>query len=313
VLDTLLLPVPAGRTARRIEWYFLPPGVRRSVEARLGAPVVDAASRDGGYTPGLASVLTTAAGTRHFVKAASRVAQRSFAAAYAEEAARLATLPGSVPAPRLLWSDEVEDWVLLEVEHVAPSPWMPVHLGAALDALEQVAAAPTAALGLASFDQEHADLPALWPTLEALAMPLPGLARHAADAGRLASSALGWARGDALVHGDVHDDNLLVRPDGSVLLCDWKFPTRGAPWVDTVALLAGARGDGVDADAVLAVRPLTRSVPAEHVDGVLALLAGWFLHQSLLRRPPTSPYVRDFQGRHGRLLWDWLCARRGWS
>lgn len=73
------------------------------VETRLGSPVVSAESQTAGFTPGFASVLTTADGSRHFVKAASLVAQRPFAEAYREEAAKLATLPAGVPAPRLLW------------------------------------------------------------------------------------------------------------------------------------------------------------------------------------------------------------------
>src|SRR5690606_26619136 len=94
-------PVPHGQTARRLTWELLPPLVRRLVEQRCGAPVVDVASQDAGYTPGFASVLTCADGSRHFVKAASRIAQRVFADSYLEEARKVALLPAGVPAPRL--------------------------------------------------------------------------------------------------------------------------------------------------------------------------------------------------------------------
>ncbi len=93
-------PPPAGRTARRLEWRFLPPEVRALVEERCGSPVVEAESQGGGFTPGFASVLTCEDGSRHFVKAASTQAQRPFAEAYREEARKLRALPADLPAAR---------------------------------------------------------------------------------------------------------------------------------------------------------------------------------------------------------------------
>ena len=95
--------IPHGQTARRLEWPHLPPRVRAEVERRCGSEVVAAASQTSGFTPGFASVLTCADGSRHFVKAASTKAQRMFAVSYLEEARKLAALPEGVPAPRLRW------------------------------------------------------------------------------------------------------------------------------------------------------------------------------------------------------------------
>ena len=50
-------------------------------------------SQGGGFTPGFASVLTCADGSKHFVKAASARAQRPFADSYREEARKLLVLP----------------------------------------------------------------------------------------------------------------------------------------------------------------------------------------------------------------------------
>src|SRR3954454_23998337 len=94
-------PVPHGRTAVRLGWRFLPPEIRELVEGRLGGPVSAAVSQDSGFTPGFASVLTTTAGERTFVKAASKAAQPEIAASYAEEARKLALLGDRIPAPRL--------------------------------------------------------------------------------------------------------------------------------------------------------------------------------------------------------------------
>ncbi|HLQ60836.1 MAG TPA: hypothetical protein VK131_03140, partial [Candidatus Acidoferrales bacterium] len=55
----------------RLLWPELPPEIRRALEARLGAAVVEAVSRPGGFSPGLASSLRLADGRRVFVKAVS--------------------------------------------------------------------------------------------------------------------------------------------------------------------------------------------------------------------------------------------------
>jgi hypothetical protein len=119
--------IPHGRTARRLEWPHLPPHVRALVEERCGSPVVEAQSQGAGFTPGFASVLVCADGTRHFVKAASTKAQRMFAEAYREEARKLAALPEAAPAPRLLWLHDADDWVVLasRLDRGARPTWTP--------------------------------------------------------------------------------------------------------------------------------------------------------------------------------------------
>ena len=102
--------IPHGRTAQRLTWPHLPPGVRAYIERRCGSPVVDAASQGGGFTPGFASVLTCADGSRHFVKAASTKAQKVFAGSYREEARKLQALPPDVPAPRCCGCSTTTGW-----------------------------------------------------------------------------------------------------------------------------------------------------------------------------------------------------------
>ena len=306
--------IPHGRTAQRLTWPHLPPTVRELVEHRCGSPVVDAQSQGAGFTPGFASVLTCEDGTRHFVKAASAKAQRVFAESYREEARKLRTLPTTAPAPRLLWFEDGE-WVVLGIEHVEgrtpPRPWRRAHLDAGLDALELAARVLTPApedLHLATFGEELADWPTYWEHVASARPDLP----HAADASALAREFAAVTAGDTVVHMDVRDDNMLMRPDGTAVFCDWNWPTRGADWLDSLFLLIGPRGDGIDTDAVIAARPLLRAVPAEHIDIVLALVIGYFLKSADDPVPATSPYVRDHQRWQGDVLWQWLCERRGW-
>jgi aminoglycoside phosphotransferase (APT) family kinase protein len=307
-------PIPHGRTARRLEWAHLPPSVRSEIEQRCGSPVVSAASQGGGYTPGFASVLTCADGSRHFVKAASTAAQRPFAASYREEARKLRALPDTIPAPRLLWTIDA-DWVVLGLEYVearAPRrPWRLGELNACLDALETLADLLTPCppdLGLDPITEEMATWPAFWDHVNAT-RDLP----HGDEAAALAADFAGSVAGQTLVHTDVRDDNVLLAKDGRTLFCDWNWPTIGADWLDSLFMLIGPRGDGLDVAAVIAERRLLRDAPPEHLDRALAVICGYFLRSADEPVPPTSPYVRDIQRWQGDVVWEWLSERRGWG
>jgi hypothetical protein len=296
-----------------MDWLLLPPDLRRRVEDLFGARVVEAYSSGSGYTPGCASVLVGADGRQVFVKAASRKAQRPFAEAYAQEVTNLRLLPSGLPVPRLLWSHQDDLWVLLALEVVdgenPARPWQEPELEACLDALEVLARALTPApMPLSSFAEDFAGFPAGWEHVRRTAPDWPHLDEAAALAGRFAQA----CAGDTVVHTDARDDNFLLTGGGAVL-CDWNFPVRGAAWIDTVCLLMTAYGDGLDADAMLARRPLTRAVDPEHVDVLLALLCGYFLHRRDQPAPYTSPFLRRHQDWCAEASWAWLADRRGWA
>jgi hypothetical protein len=304
-------PLPHGRTARRLEWSHLPASVRAAIEERCGTRVDTAESQTSGFTPGFASVLRGEDGSRHFVKAASTKAQRMFADAYREEARKLEVLPPAAPAPPLQWTLDVDDWFVLSTEYVDARhphrPWREPELQRCLDMLEAAAellTPPPPGLALTAAAEELAAWPAYWQHLD-----LP----HGGEAATLAGRYAEAVAGDTLVHTDVRDDNLLLTADGRVLLCDWNWPMAGAAWLDSLFLLIGPRGDGLDVAAAIAASPLLSPVPAEHIDIVLALITGYFLKSAGEPVPPTSPFVRAAQRWQGEVCWDWLCERRGWA
>ncbi|WP_310964184.1 phosphotransferase family protein [Nocardioides terrisoli] len=306
-------PLPHGHTARRLVWEFLPPPIRAMVEEHLGSPVVRAESRDSGFTPGFASVVTGADGSTQFVKAASRKAQAPFAASYAEEARALLLLGDTIPAPRLLWFHD-GDWVVLGFETFAGRqprrPWVSRELDRALDLAEHIARVldpvpeqlvleplvkgiPELVTGWASVAAQHPD----FPHLDELAM----LAASFAD-----------LSDRAFCHADLRDDNVLLGPHGDAA-CDWNWPALGPAWLDTVDLLVGARGDGLDVERHLATRPLTRDVDPAHIDGWLAALCGSMMVSRERPVPNSSPYLRAHAAWYADTLWDWLVERRGWQ
>lgn len=307
-------PVPPLDSARRLEWAHLPPLLRSSIEAHCGAAVVDARSVEAGFTPGMASVLTCADGSRHFVKAASHRAQRAYAASYAEEVRRLRALPPTVPAPALRWVDDDGEWIVMSTELVegrpVPRPWTRPDLEACLDALADLADVHTPApaeMALPSFATETASWPAAWKGVRP-----PDRPERLAEARQLAASAATLLSGRTLVHADLRADNLLLTDDGRAVLCDWNWPATGPSWLDSWTVLVQAYGDGLDVDAVVEARPLLREAPTEAVDSLLALMAGYFLRAGCESVPPNSPHVRDHQYWTGTVCWLWLAERRRW-
>lgn len=308
-------PVPHGRTARRLTWEFLPPALRQQVESRLGSPVASHTSQDAGFTPGFASVLTGEDGSQVFVKAASRVAQAPFAAAYAEEARKLRLLSDRVPAPRLLWTID-DDWVVLGIEaapHRRPDrPWSDPDLVRALDLAEEIADRTQETPPGIDLTPVHVDQPPLltgWQMIAALEPDWP----HLLDAADLATSLPTIPNSDRFVHADLRDDNVLLCDDGRTLACDWNWPGLGPAWLDLVTLLVIAHGDGLPVEEHLASRALTRDVDPEHIDAWLAALCGFMMAARERPSPSSSPYLQTHAFWTAEAAWGWLAERRGWG
>jgi hypothetical protein len=305
--------VPHGHTAVRLGWRFLPAEVRALVEDRLGGPVVDAASQDGGFTPGFASVLTTADGTQAFVKAASTAAQAEIAASYAEEARKLRLLGDTIPAPRLDWVHEDDGWVILGLEAVDARqprrPWRPVELDRALDLAEAIVESTHDLPDELVLNPLVADVPRLLTGWDDVPPEWP----HRDEAAALAASMANLAGSDHFVHCDLRDDNILLADDGRTLACDWNWPALGPVWQDTVDLLISAHGDGLDVEPLLAARRLTRDADPDHVDAWIAAICGFMLSARSRPSPSSSPHLRTHADWYAEAAWSWLSTRRGWT
>lgn len=307
--------VPVGATALRPTWFELPRELRGLIEGRLGRRVVDAASQGSGYTPGFASRLLLEDGDRVFVKAADLATRSMFAESYRDEARKLAALPPGVPAPRLRWAYDADGWVVLCLEDIAGRPpvrpWRRTELLAAVDAVTAMSLHLTPApdaLSLPSWAAELDSFPSYWDRFQ----PDPFVAAHGSETRQLAMSGLAAGAGDTMVHCDLRDDNILVDEAGVVWICDWNWPVRGAAWIDLLTLLIGARGDGHDVDAILRSNSITNGVLPADIDGVLALLAVYFLGAKEAEAPATSPWIRVHQRWYAEVTWGWLAERRGW-
>jgi aminoglycoside phosphotransferase (APT) family kinase protein len=231
----------------------------------------------------------------------------------------LAALPVGSGVPRLLGVHDDGTWVALVVEDVDGRhprlPWRTVELEAAHDAYARLAAepVPTALHGVPATAELFAPDFAGWDRVHA--EPVADLDPWAdAHLDRLAATAArstAVLAGDRLVHGDARADNLLLRPDKTVVVVDWPWATRGPAWFDPVCLLVNVALNEPAADVDGLVRRWLPDVPDGHVDAVLAGLAGYFVDVARRPDPPGLPTVRSFQRAQGVVVLRWL--RRRWA
>jgi aminoglycoside phosphotransferase (APT) family kinase protein len=289
----------------RIGWTDLPTHVRAAVEKILGAEVTEAVSQPGGFSPGTADRVRTAAGHRAFVKAVSPAQNDLSPAMHRQEARVTAALPPEAPTPTLLGTYDDGNWVALvltDVEGRHPAtPWRADELTAvrvALDALARIEAPqdiPTASEHLEeNFTGWHRlrDTPS--PTLD------EWTAAHLDDLCSRAEHGLAAVAGDALVHNDLRADNILIDRHGAVTIVDWPHANRGAAWLDTLMLLVNVRLHGG--------RPELATVDADRADliGVLAGFGGFFADAARLPPPPGLPKLRAFQQAQADVVIAWL-------
>lgn len=296
----------------RVPWSEVLPAARAEVEAFLGAPVLEAVTQLGGFSPAAAVRLRAANDRRVFVKAVGPEPNAESAGIYRAEARNAAALPASVPAPRLLTSFERDGWVVLVFEDVEGRhpelPWRRDELDRVLAATREMAAALTPSpIDAPPISELHRDSFRGWRRL--LDEDLTGLdpwARRHLDA--LAELESGWeaaAAGDTLLHADLRADNVLLT-DEHVYVVDWPWACVGAAWFDLLGMLPSVALQGGPAPQELLTDP------DPDVTTVLAALTGYFVRQSRQPPPPGLPTLREFQAAQGEVALEWLKLRTGW-
>lgn len=295
--------------------------MRGAIERVCGAPVTEARTQAGGFSPGVAARVRCADGTRWFVKAASAGLNPDAPRLHRREASMLAAMDpliaaGRLPVPRLRGTAEVGPWFALVVDDVAghqPSlPWRDDQLELVLAAMDRLAEALTPAPLAAPGVAEHlgGDFTG-WRTLART----PGddrvdpwaRARLSELAGREATWA-GYADGDTLLHADIRADNLLLTR-GGVVVVDWPHACRGAAFLDLVFFAPSvAMQGGPEPAALLARSPAGRAVRRDALAAVVCALAGFFTEGSLRPPPPGLPTLRAFQAAQAETACRWLAT-----
>lgn len=309
-----------ARGGPRIEWETVPQSVRYAVEQHLGARVVHARNEPGGFSPGLAARCGLSDGRRVFVKAVSPDQNRQSARIHRREAEVAAQLPDGLPVPRLRHVHDDGHWVVLVFDEIRGrqprEPWTLDDLDVVVPAIQRFTGrvTPSPVPALQTVEDRHravfdgwrqlaggdGDASAYGPAVAAAVDRLAELERHWTDA----------AAGDSLLHADLRADNLLVTPDGDVVLIDWPWACTGAAFVDLVLLLPSVGlGGGPDPEAVIERYGLFADVDPDALRSVLAALAGFLVRESLNPDPPGLPTLRRFQRAQAEVAIRWLLPK----
>lgn len=309
--------VLAGTGGERMPYADLPGEVREAVDAALGVDVVDAETQGGGFSPGVASRVTTADGRRAFVKAVDADVNDVSRRMFEQEAAVLSCLPHVAWRPELVDLVTVGSWVALvldDVDGVTPSlPWEPDELGRVLGAIETLAAVPAHDLDsdlLRPAADRHDGIFGHWQRVLDDGFPT-GRAWADEHVEVLVEAEAGWedaVAGDRLLHGDLRADNVVLTAD-RVVLVDWPHAAVGHPLFDAVGLAPSvAMQGGPQPEELLGAMAHTRDVPPEQLRPVVVGVAGYFARNAMLPPPPGIPAVRAFQAAQADVAVPW--ARR---
>jgi hypothetical protein len=282
---TGVLPRAAGV---RAPYAAVPDRVRWWVEQTLGSPVVSTSEQVGGMSPGCATRLVCADGTRAFVKAVGPELNAFTPGLFRHEQVVLGHL-GADP----LWAalldgyDEPDGWVALLLEDVGgrhPDLHRPADARLVLNAVDSFVnrlAGRGRGLSVGTLPESLTRYAGMWPALAEVPDDLlPGWAKEQAHgmADRLAALAQ-VASGEHVVNFDIRNDNLLVRPTGEVVFVDWGMSRVGAPWLDPLVVRLEFAEDPFFDDVIETSDHLLRLGDA-HITTFLFVLGCWLAYRT---------------------------------
>jgi len=304
----------------RLDWSSLPTHVRAGVEDLLGAPVVEAETQRGGFSPGVAARVRTAAGGRAFVKAAGLDLNPGTPSIHRREAAVVADLPAGLPVPALLGSLDDGDWVALVLEDLPGRhphlPWRAGELDRILTTVADLHSALTPtplSWAPAAWDDLEEEL-TCWRRLASQPAPPAGLddwaLRNLSALVELEAGARQACAGDTLLHMDLRSDNLLVTDD-DVRVVDWPWACVGHPLLDAAvfAITVATQGGPPPSQTVDALgthHPDIRGADPDARAALATALAGYFTAKALDPPPPGLPTLRAFQAAQGVVARQWV-------
>ncbi|TDE00339.1 phosphotransferase family protein [Jiangella asiatica] len=291
------MPVIPRAVGVRLPYADIPDRVRRWVETTLGASVVSAEGQSGGMSPGCATRLRTSAGTTAFVKAVGASLNPETPALFRHEAAVLRALRPAPYRPGRLGDYDDGDWVALLLADVdgrypdLADPHGPdaVAVRATLERQARELTPSPPGLHVRTLPEMAGRWLSRWQEIAAdpaRFLPEWAVARAGVLHDRVATLPTRLAT-ETLCHWDVRDDNLLIRPDGGVVIVDWGMACIGPAWGDAFALaLTWADSPVFD--------ELMRPADPETVTDLLLLFGGSQARRAAMPAPPGLPAFPAF-------------------
>lgn len=304
----------------RLPYDAVPGPVRAWVAQTLGSPVVAVTEQVGGMSPGCATRVRCADGTRAFVKAVGTSLNPDTPGLFRREVGVLDHLGAHPLWARMLASYDDGDWVALLIEDVDgrhPDFADPAELRSVLEAADELSEvlqgleAP-ATVHLVDVGERFATMADTLTNLAEApdATPVPDWLR---------TDTRGWAdvlREQAmqpmrhLVHWDIRVDNLLRRPGGAIVFLDWGMAGRGPAWVDPLL----ARLELMDEpwfDTSIATSPALAEAGDEVVTAFLAGFGAHLAVRSVVAVDVNLPTLNDFRIRESRRMLAAVGRRTG--
>ena len=124
---------------------------------------------------------------------------------------------------------------------------------------------------------------------------------------------LGHANGDHVVHGDLRNDNMIMRTGdqaGSVVFVDWGMARTGPAWFDPLLLCLEWIDDPVFDDLVHTFPALQR-LGDQNVTAFLVTLGSWLAYRSTVARDINLPTLNDFRKREAARVLEGARRRLG--
>ena len=301
---------PPRAVGVRAPYVAVPARVRDWVDTTLGSPVVAHTDVTGGMSPGCATRLRCADGTRAFLKAVGSELNPVTPTLFRREIHAL-TLLGSDP----LWADllatyDDDGWVALLLEDVEgrhPDLSDDAEMALLVEATDRLVpvlaerVAHDPGPGPAGVELNHTrEVFRAWREAFDDLADVPGdlaprwLRERADEFAARTDLLVEQARGEQLVHWDIRNDNLLLRPSGQLVFLDWGGASLGMAWLDPL-LARLERVEDPWFDASLAGSPALAEAGDEAVTswlvGIGAFLA-WRAHVAVDINLPT---LNDFR------------------
>ena len=298
----------------------MPPSVRRFVEDRLGARVLNASTPSGGFSPGVASILSLNNGDRTFLKAIPSSSPRAYM--HKREGELTAKFTPDVPSPRLRFAVTIDEWEVLCFDvaegRLPEQPWRREDLTRVLAAADDLARlltpSPRSALPPAEtlleelfnhWEQARRTGVVRGTRVEDLPKPLAVQVAHLAEVEE------GWREsvaGETLLHGDLRFDNILISEE-NVAFVDWAWPSVGANWMDVVTFLPTVHQVDADLEALFLSTEVGRNADQAKVNACLVALAGMWTFHARDPAPQHAPHLRALQRASGLATLRWLVQR----
>ncbi|HLN78210.1 MAG TPA: aminoglycoside phosphotransferase family protein [Nocardioidaceae bacterium] len=300
----------------------IPDGVRSWVNDVLGSPVVSVEEQVGGMSPGCATRVIAADGSRAFVKAVGPELNPLTPDMFRNEIRVLSHLHDHQLWPRLVAAyDEPGEWVALLLEDVPgrhADTTRPDDVERVLESvgtLGEELAGLGSGLGLPLCRERIVRWGELWPAVDGLPPDvLPAWVGSNAGALNTAyDGLLEHAEGDHVVHGDLRNDNIIVRHggrDGEVVFVDWAAACTGPAWYDPLLLCLEWVEHPVF-DDLIQTFPAVRDLGDENVTAFLVAVGGWLAYRSTVAIDVNLPTLNDFRRQESARLLEGARRRLG--